>query len=105
MNVKTFLYLLGIFLILIAYPVMYYNSVEEVTVTINLKERVNKNDDSYYLVFAENETFKNTDSFMFLKFNSSDLQGQLRLDSTYKLKVVGWRIKFLSKYRNILKIK
>ncbi len=57
-----------------------------------------------YLVFTENETFENTDSTLFWKFNSSDVQGQLDRGKSYRVLVAGWRISFLSSYRNIIEI-
>ena len=58
-----------------------------------------------YLVFTDKETFENTDCFIWFKFNSSDLQGKLERGKKYKAKVYGWRIPFLSVYRNIVKAK
>lgn len=93
----------------IAYSVFYYSSVEEITITVTDKERIietaHDKTSSKYLVFAEGETFENQDEFIMWKFNSSDVQGQLKNDSTYTVKVIGWRIPFLSTYRNILSIK
>lgn len=57
---------------------------------------------SKYLVFTESEVFENTDAFWALKFNSSDIQGQIGVGETCTLRVYGWRIPFLSMYRNIL---
>ena len=76
-------------------------------VTVLDKERIvetnGENIDSYYLVYTDKETFKNKDSFIHSKFNSSDFQRELMIDSTYTLKVSGKRIPFLSMYRNIIK--
>lgn len=57
---------------------------------------------SKYLVFTEHEVFENTDAFLALKFNSSDIQGQIGVGETCTLRVYGWRVPFLSMYRNIL---
>lgn len=87
----------------------YYQTQEDVEITVLDKERitVSSGDDveSKYLVFTEDETFENVDLLFKLKFNSSDLQGQLQVDSTYTVEVVGWRIPVLSMYRNIVYIK
>lgn len=63
---------------------------------------------SKYLVFGENKNgealvFENADSFLRLKWNSSDIQTQLKEDNTYKITVVGYRIPSLSRYQNIIK--
>jgi transketolase N-terminal domain/subunit len=85
-----------------------YGTVEEVTITVTDKERVVKssgdNVESYYLVFCEEEIFKNDDALLRGKFRSSDIQGKLKVGETYKVKVFGWRVGFLSMYRNIVKI-
>ena len=57
---------------------------------------------SKYLVFTDGEVFKNTDCLVLWKFGSSDLQGELREGKTYRAEVYGWRIPFLSWYRNIV---
>lgn len=88
--------------------VLYYTSSEQVTITVSDKERTTessgKSVDSKYLIFTEGEVFQNTDAITFFKFNSSDIQGQLHQDSTYNVVVVGWRVPFLSWYRNIIKV-
>lgn len=54
-----------------------------------------------YLVFTEGETFQNTDSVWYWKFNSSDMHGHFSTGK-YRLTVYGWRVPFLSWYRNII---
>jgi len=93
---------------LIGYPTLYYTSTDEVTIKVTEKERVVKGSgdeiESKYMIFTEDEVFENVDDIFFLKFKSSDLNKDLKVDSTYNVKVVGWRIGFLSAYRNIVKI-
>jgi hypothetical protein len=85
-----------------------YGTEKEVTITIQDKERIVKGSgdglESYYLIFTENGTYKNEDTFLYLKFRSSDLQGKLQVGETYKVKVYGWRIGLFSTYPNIVKI-
>ena len=85
-----------------------FGTVKEVRITVTEKERIVESDGdnvtSYYLVFCEGETFQNEDAFLHGKFRSSDLQGKLKVGETYNVKVFGWRIGFLSMYRNIVKI-
>ena len=82
-----------------------YYTAKRVEITVTDKERVPKGEESYYLVFTEEEVFQNLDSWRRFKVNSSDLQGQLREGGTYLVSVYGWRIPFLSKYRNIVAIR
>lgn len=82
-----------------------YLKEQEITITVKHKERVVSKETSKYLVWSEDETFENRDSLIKGKFNSSDLYGELEKDHTYKCKVYGWRVQFLSWYRNIVECK
>lgn len=86
------------------YPTCYYLSSEVITITVNKTERVTKGDDSKYLVYTDEETFENTDSWLYVKFDSSDVHGSLKEGETYKVKVAGWRWKLFSSYRNVIGI-
>ncbi len=91
-------------ILILGYPVSYYLSSEEIEITVTKTERINQGEDSKYLVYTENETFENTDSWLYLKFDSSDLYGHMKANETYKVKVAGWRWKFFSSYRNIVSL-
>ena len=100
---------IGIFLLMIGVQAVKYSTITDVVVTVTEKERIvesnGKHTTSKYLVFTENEVFENVDDMIpFFKFNSSDIQGKLHVGETYKLTVWGWRINFLSWYRNILNV-
>jgi len=101
-------YALLICIVLLAYPTAYYMSSETIEITVKDKERVTvrrgETINSKFMIFSENEVFKNTDSWLFFKFRSADYQGQLEIGKTYKVKVVGWRIPLFSSYRNIVRI-
>jgi len=83
-------------------------TIETVSITVLEKERIVENDDgnisSKYLVFTDAEVFENTDTIFHFKFNSSDIQRDLRINETYTVEVVGFRVPFLSWYRNIIRI-
>ena len=59
-----------------------------------------------YIVFTENEVFKNTDNLFHFKFGSSNVQNEMKkaIKNNLKcqLKINGWRNEFFSQYRNIL---
>ncbi len=57
---------------------------------------------SKYLIFTDQETFENVDSWLALKFNSSDVYGSIIEGSTCEFTVTGFRVPLLSWYRNIL---
>ena len=84
-----------------------YGTGDRATITVSDKERIVESDSdgntsSKYLIFTENEVFENTDSLFRMKFNSSDLQGSLKKGETYQCDVYGWRVPFLSSYRNLV---
>lgn len=39
-----------------------------------------------------------------MKFDSSDVYGELEIGNSYEVRVVGWRIPLLSWYRNIIDV-
>ena len=86
--------------------VIHFATMDEVSATVTGKERVvsgsGESVSSKYLVFTDGETFKNTDSWLALKFSSSDLHGSLKDGDECQMRVTGLRIPFLSAYRNIL---
>lgn len=101
----------GIFALVIAMligsVVVHYTTQEWVTVTIWDKEREGRSDGSggttyTYMVHTDLESFTNSDSVLAFKFDSSDVQRQLREGQEYRLLVTGFRIPVLSMYRNIL---
>ncbi|MCC5807367.1 MAG: hypothetical protein JJU00_13670 [Opitutales bacterium] len=97
-------------LLLLLIPALWlgfpYYTAKRVEVTVTDKERVPMGDQgSYYLVFTEDEVFQNVDSWRRFKVNSSDVQGGLRVGGTYVVSVYGWRIRMLSRYRNIVAIR
>lgn len=85
-----------------------HGTVENYIVTIEDKERITTGsgeDISHkYLIFTEEKTFENTDALFHFKFNSSDIQGRMKIGKTYKVKTYGWRIPFFSTYENILSV-
>lgn len=86
--------------------VVYYECGTQKTVTITVTDKAVKcyNNSDKYIVYTENETFEITDNLFVLRFNSSDDYGKLKVGETYTVTVNGWRVPFLSLYRNIIEI-
>ncbi|NRQ31328.1 hypothetical protein HII36_05675 [Nonomuraea sp. NN258] len=75
------------------------------TATVESKERVcESSSECRYLIFTDRGVYENTDAWLSLKFNSSDIYGALKVGQTYRLKVNGWRVEVTSSYPNILAI-
>lgn len=85
---------------------IHFSTLETVSAVVQDKERITTGSgqtaESKYLIFAEGETFENTDSWLALKFNSSDVYGYIQKGQTCDFQVTGFRIPFFSSYRNIL---
>ena len=87
----------------------------EYTATVTDKQRIEKFvksengivDQSYYLIFCKDNEgnyyeFKNEDSLIRGKLNSSTFYGKIEIGHTYRFKVVGYRIPWMSAYQNII---
>lgn len=96
-------------IIAILYNIAWFTSREAIIITVVDKERITTGSGESmkgkFVVYTENEVFENTDSWLFLKFNSADFQSRLKPGERYAVIVAGWRIPFLSRYRNIINIK
>ena len=84
-----------------------YGTKDTVTFTVTDKERIVESDSdgnttSKYLIFTDNGTFENTDTVWYFKFQSSDLYGKLKRGQTYEADVYGFRVGWLSMYKNII---
>ena len=102
-----FLVVAVIAIILISIPISCVASKsnqEDVNITVKEKIVKNTSKSSKYLIFTNGEVFENTDDIVFLKYNSSDIQSQLEVGKSYNVRVAGFRVPFLSWYRNIIKI-
>lgn len=99
------LFIIGI----IGFSIYSYTHVETYTSKITGKERVVVNNgesiDSYYLIYTDEITFKLEDDLFRGNFNSSDIYGRIKIDSTYTITTSGFRIGVLSSYPNIIKLK
>src|SRR6056297_850388 len=84
----------------------YYSSAEETQITVVEKITKYHGGDEKYLVSTESgEIFEIADTIAFLRFDSSNVYFSLEEGQTYTCKVAGWRIPFLSMYRNIIEVK
>lgn len=105
--------IVAILVLLIVNEAVFSFNDTEYTITVTDKERIYEGSgntaSSKYLVFCDDENgnalvFENTDCLIRGKWNSSNIQGQLKEGSTYKITVIGYRIPFFSMYQNIIKM-
>lgn len=102
--------MIAIIIISIGADIFFDTIKDTATITIEEKERINYNGSGYYLIFGVDENgndvvFKNGDSVMYWKWNSSDIQSALKEGKTYEVTLAGVRIPFLSAYQNIIDYK
>lgn len=97
--------IVAILLIPIGIKIGQYTSNEEIEITVKDKYIKNGKDNGKYLVVDEEDnTYEITDMLFKGKFNSTDIYNRLEIGKTYKVKISGHRIRFLSMYQNINEI-
>lgn len=102
---KFFLLIIAVIAISITSHFVIFSAFsEDVTATIKDKTRIVESNDSYYLIFTDEAVYKNADSILCMKFNSSNVYSDLEIGETYDMKVYGLRIPILSMYKNICKV-
>lgn len=100
---KKFFILIVVFVIAaIVFHFKDYMNKKEITTQVIDKERVQKDDDSYYLIFTEAGTYRVEDQIWIGKFNSSDLYGKIKRGKCYTFKVGGFRVGLFSMYPNVM---
>lgn len=86
----------------IAKPIAKTRNRQEMVITVQEK----KVKDDRYLIFGKKEdgevsVFEVTDSWLMMRFDSSDVYGALEDGHTYRIVTRGYRVKLLSWYPNI----
>lgn len=107
LSVKNIIKVSIVIILIVMCAKMYYayGTAEFVDVRVTKTERVMYDKGHKYLIFTDIEVFENTDTMYYFKFKSSDIYSKLETGKEYTLKVYGWRIPFLSQYRNIVTVK
>lgn len=94
--------------------VVNYTSVDHVTAYVHREPQreckstgssENRSIECAYKIYTNDEVFVNTDNIWFFKFNSADITNRLRVGETYCFKVNGFRVPFLSWFRNVISVK
>lgn len=90
--------------LIVAVPVATILSRHTETITVEDKERGSGRGEhkTATLVFAEDETYKVSDSILALHWSSSDVYRKLKRGETYECEVQGFRIPLFSMYKNII---
>lgn len=92
--------------LIIAIPFWHYEYGTERTVTFTVKsldDQATSKGGHQYLVFTtDGHVYKNTDSWLHGKTDSSDVQGMFTVGGTYTCPVFGFRVFVFSSYPDIL---
>jgi len=96
--------LVVLILIGIGYQILYAVTTGSETITIDEKWQKSVGDDGqkYLVSSTDGEVFEITDTFIKMRFDSSDLYAKLKHGQTCKIITQGWRFPFFSDYKNIL---
>ena len=94
---------------LVGYPVAYRASSESATLVVQDKfikrSGAGEHAEDRYLVSTEDgRVFENTDSFVFFKWDSSNVYAKLRKGHRYRARTAGWRVPFFSMKENIISV-
>lgn len=97
------LIIVGLFLGIIGYTVMYALTTGSETIIIKDKWVKYSGQDAKYLISSENEqVFQITDTLLKWRFDGSNLYSKLEKGQTCKVETQGWRFGMFSDYKNIL---
>lgn len=110
MNLRTFLILLLyglivtiVLLLALSGTIIGYLNSEEFEIIVS--DKYVKGESGQYFIIDENKNaYTIQDLFFKGKFNSTDLYNQMEIGKKYKIETTGYRIHFLSEYKNINKI-
>ena len=97
----------GVLLLVVALCCIQHFFRDTVIGTVTEKVVKRYDDDDKYLIFVDKgdgevETLENTDSLIEWKWDSSDMYAKIHAQKKYRFKVYGWRVKFMSWYKNIV---
>ena len=90
----------------VIYSSTRYNDHDYI-VTVVEKEHIPNHEHNEYLIHCKDEageylTIKNVNSYYRVKFDSIDIQENIKEGSTYKLTVIGHRVPVFNMYENLI---
>ncbi len=104
-----FVFIIITMIIMMKFKITTYTHTSVITATVSDKERITQSDgengiSSFYLVYTDKGTFKLEDDIFRGNWESSDVYGSLKTDSTYTFTTSGYRFGFFSMYPNIINV-
>lgn len=90
-------------LFVLSCTIIGYSNPEEFEIIVS--DKYVKGESGQYFIIDENKNaYTIQDLFFKGKFNSTDLYNQMEIGKKYRIETTGYRIHFLSEYKNINKI-
>jgi hypothetical protein len=108
---RFFIALVVLFLIgSMTFKIVSYFHTETFKAKVTSKERIVETDDdnkieSFYLVYTDKGTLKLEDDVLRGNWESSDVYGKLKNDSSYTFTTTGYRFSLFSIYPNIIEVR
>ena len=97
------IFVAAVVILAILYGIALHYSVDYKEITTKEKWIKYQNGGANYLVSDINDNvYSLADSWWFLIFDASDRYSRIEMNTTYKIKTIGWRIRILSQYPNII---
>ncbi len=80
----------------------FFSETEESIVVVN--KEIWKGEQQKYFIFTEDEVFLNVNNYYHNKSNADDLYPLFRVGKTYRVKIVGYYLPLIPRFRNIISI-
>ena len=80
----------------------FFSETEETIVVVN--KEVWRGEGESYFIFTENEVFLNANNYYHNKSNANDLSPLFQVGKTYRVKIVGYYLPLIPRFRNIINI-
>lgn len=85
-----------------AYVVALKSSAKYVTVTVESKDAVTKDNSNQYRIYTDRGVYVIADTLVFWNWRSADRYQDLKPGTTYRCLSAGWRIGFFSAFPNLI---
>lgn len=110
LNPRLFFFYRFISVIIILFVILFgyvffepYLTEREIIITVINYEKFPREEGKYY-IFTRDEIFENTNYYYHKKSNADKLISRLIKGQTYRVKVVGFYLPFIPRFRNIIEI-
>jgi hypothetical protein len=79
-------------------------SDREEVVTVRSKEVAGRGETPQFLIFTDQGVYESRDALVVGKFDSADVYAKCQPNHTHRVRVIGWRVPFLSWFPNVVEV-